>query len=262
MIITDKFVFLHFPKTGGLFVADVLKKVHERIKQRAPSNPPLCRELLLPNLKRINGSGVNNVHGTYEQIPDEYRDRPIISCIRDPFDRYVSTYEFRNWVQQRPGDLERILSEYPAFPKLSFKQYLKFINVYDINSRTGHELLKVDIGMITFAFIQFFFKDPMRTFRAMDDGYLESDQYRRDMPEVKFLHTEDLNRELHDLLLGFGYETGDISFIINEPRVNATPQRKEKNDWERYYDQALYDQVKRKERFLFKLFPEYLKRTP
>ncbi len=222
-------------------------------------NLPLCRELLLPNLKRIGGARVTNVHGTWEQIPDEFRDRPVISCIRNPFDRYISTYEFRNWIEPKPDNLVKILAQYPAFPELSFKQYLEFINVFDINSRTGHELLKVDIGMITYAFIQFFFKDPMRTIETMDEGYLGSEQHRCDMAGVKFLRTENLNQELYDLLLEFGYEERDISFIIDEPRVNATPQRKGKNDWERYYDRELYELVKHKERLILKLFPEYNK---
>ncbi|GAG45755.1 unnamed protein product, partial [marine sediment metagenome] len=31
MILTDDFVFVHYPKTGGTFVAKVLKELFERI---------------------------------------------------------------------------------------------------------------------------------------------------------------------------------------------------------------------------------------
>lgn len=262
MIITDKFVFLHFHKTGGSFVSEVLKKVHARMGRGKKSGPPLCQELLLPNLKRIYLNDVHNVHGTYEQIPAEHRGKPIFSCIRNPFDRYVSTYEYHRWVRPQPQDWERVKELFPTFPRLTFKQYLSYINEYDVKNLTDHELLKVDIGTITYSFIQFFFRDPRRTIKELDEDYLRSESYRRDMAEVTFLHMENLNQELYDLLISYGYAENDISFIIKEPRINATPQREQDNDWGKYYDQELFELIKHKERFLLKLFPEYAKPNP
>ncbi|MFA5114044.1 MAG: hypothetical protein WC529_07115 [Candidatus Margulisiibacteriota bacterium] len=245
MIITDKFVFLHFPKTGGLFVAGALKKLSERSGGRCT-----CRELLLPNLKRIDGAGVNNVHGTCEQIPAEDRPKPIVSCIRNPFDRYVSTYEFRNWVQQPARFLPEIKERFPRFPDLTFAEYVEFINIYDIRSRTDHELLTADIGMISYAFIQFFARDPRRAIRELGEADLG-------LAAVTFLRTEDLNRQLYEYLQKMDYNDEDIRFILAEERSNATPARQGKAGWRQYYDRKLYEQVRQKESLLFKLFPEY-----
>jgi len=150
MIITDEFVFLHYPKTGGLFVSGVLKKVN-----------PACQELMTPNIKRIRGAGVFNPHGTYEQIPEAHRAKPVISCIRNPFDRYVSTFAIRNWAQGQPREeREKIKEEYPEFPELTFEEYLSFINKYDIGSRTDNTIFKLDFGFMTYYLILFFFKKP------------------------------------------------------------------------------------------------------
>jgi hypothetical protein len=258
MIVTDKFVFLHYPKTGGSFVAHVLKKIHRRIRYRKLFiNVPTCRELLLPNVKRIHGAYRYNQHGTYEQIPEEYKALPIISCIRNPFDRYVSTYEFRNWSKKYLAPVHKIIERYPDFPNLNFEQYLSFINIFDIESRVHHDLLKVDIGMITYSFIQFFFRDPQQIIPNLNDEYLASDAYVRDMPEITFLRTENLNRELYDLLLKFGYREDDISFIIKEEKINVTQRREKEKSWKDYYNKDMIEIVRYKERFLFKLFPEY-----
>ena len=251
MIITDKFVFLHFPKTGGIFVAEALKKLHAKI------NAPTCIELMTPNTKRIHGGGVLNQHGTYEQIPAEHRNKPIISCIRNPFDHYVSIYAYRSWIQRHFDKSETIMKKFPNFPNLDFGQFLSFINEFDIKTRTRSNELKIDIGTMTYAFIQFFFNDPGRIIANLDEAYLNSNSYQKDMAEVVFLHTEHLNQDLYQILPQFGYDQHDISFIIDEHKMNVTPQRKAEQNWQTYYDPYLYDLVKFKERFIFKLFPEY-----
>ena len=117
MIITDKFVFIHFPKTGGLSATDMLEKVHQKKSLRHYfTGPPLYENLLHPNIKKIYGASEYRPHGTYDQIPEEHRCKVIVSSIRNPFDRYVSTYEFRVWTKRNPAEMENILQAYPAFP--------------------------------------------------------------------------------------------------------------------------------------------------
>ena len=117
MIITDQSIFLHFPKTGGIFVADMLKRIHANRRPSSPI-PSQCEELKLPTLKRVHGEKVINIHGTYEQIAHICKDKPIITCVRNPFDLYVSTYEYRAWVDLQKSQPE-IKERFPAFPDLS-----------------------------------------------------------------------------------------------------------------------------------------------
>jgi len=259
LIITDKFVFLHFPKTGGLFVTDILNKVHKKkTLKHLFFKSSMYQELMMPNVKRIYGANVYNPHGTYDQIPEEHRSKTIISCTRNPFDRYVSTYEFRQWTKRKPDEMEKIIKLYPKFPDLTFEQYVKFANKFDIANRTYSSLLRPDIGLITYTFIQFFFKDPKRVIENLDETYLNSDRYKEDMADILFLHTENVNHELHDFLLRLHYRKKDLYFINDTERKNVTANRKEK-DWKKYYTKDLFEFVKFKERFILRLFPEYNK---
>ena len=46
---------------------------------------------------------------------------------------------------------------------------------------------------MTYAFIQFFSKNPKETITNLDEAYLQSDKYKRDMAEIILLRTETLN---------------------------------------------------------------------
>jgi len=97
-----------------------------------------------------------------------------------------------------------ILKQYPSFPELTFEEYLSFINIFDIKSRIHHDRLKVDIGMISYSFLQFFFREPHRIIQRLDETYLNSDEYKKDMPEITFLRNENLSMDLYNILLKLG----------------------------------------------------------
>lgn len=234
---------------------EVLKKLHRQMALRG--RPAACEQIMLPNSKRIGGETVMNQHGTYEQIPAEHKGKPVMGCVRDPFDHYISFYEYRNWAHQTPDKVKEIKERFPSFPDLSFNEFLHFFNIFNIRSRVHHERLRADIGMITYSFIQFFFRDPKNAISRLDGSYLDSGKFREDMAEVRFLHTENLNRELHDALAGFGYEKEDIAFILSEGKINVTRERKTPADRDKYYTDELLELVREKDRMMFDLFPEY-----
>jgi hypothetical protein len=69
MLITEHFVFVHMPKTGGAFVRE------------------LCRRHLSPIVEF-------ELHPTYSQVPPEFAELPALSFIRNPWDWYVSVYHY------------------------------------------------------------------------------------------------------------------------------------------------------------------------
>jgi hypothetical protein len=75
MIVTEDFVFVHVPKTGGQFLRAAIEKTCYVV----PTDLPY--------------------HAAYSLLPAEYRDRPAIAFVRNPWDWYVSI--FRHW--QRHG---------------------------------------------------------------------------------------------------------------------------------------------------------------
>jgi hypothetical protein len=71
MLVTDKFVFLHFPRAGGTFVYDVVRKFF-----------PSAREI--------------GYHFPRELLPQEYSHLPILGTVRNPWEFYVSWYHHQN----------------------------------------------------------------------------------------------------------------------------------------------------------------------
>jgi len=69
MFVTDKFAFVHLPRTGGSFVIDVIRK-------------------FFPSAHEIGH------HLPLDLIPSEYRHLPILGTVRNPWDFYVSLYHY------------------------------------------------------------------------------------------------------------------------------------------------------------------------
>lgn len=72
MLIHERFVFLHLPKTAGTFLASSLRA-------EMPSNT-LAR------------GSPGKKHPGWNDIPFEARDRPVLVYVRNPWDWYVSWY--------------------------------------------------------------------------------------------------------------------------------------------------------------------------
>jgi hypothetical protein len=72
MLLTDQFVFVHMPHTGGTFVYDTIKTFF-----------PSAREL--------------GYHLPRSLLPGEYSSLPILGTVRNPWDFYVSWYHFQKF---------------------------------------------------------------------------------------------------------------------------------------------------------------------
>lgn len=67
MIVTDNFVFIHLPRTGGTFVTDTIMKFF-----------PSAREI--------------GYHLPISLLPKEYSHLPVLGTVRNPWEFYVSWY--------------------------------------------------------------------------------------------------------------------------------------------------------------------------
>jgi hypothetical protein len=76
MIVTDRMVFLHLHKSGGTFVNEML-------------------------LRCVRPAAVLGYHLPYRELPAEYRDRPVVGTVRNPWAYYVSWYHFQLMQQNR-----------------------------------------------------------------------------------------------------------------------------------------------------------------
>src|SRR5690242_20308297 len=116
IIIPDRFVYLHLPKTGGTFVTTALKRVYDPPRRKTPWARLLRKVTRRPYLNMLK-------HGWARDIPERYAHLPIVGCVRNPYDKYVSMFHFQ-WWKRHPEDFPA-LAAHPAYPELSFDQYVR-----------------------------------------------------------------------------------------------------------------------------------------
>ena len=261
MVITDSFVFVHQPKTGGHFVRDALNEACRREDADFLSRFARC--------VRLAGSRfvteVDPFHGTCHDIPERQRSKPILSAVRNPFEYYVSQYHYGWWITHPDdcfSDMAAVRAGFPNFPDLLFEEFLMCVNRFDKHFEwlNPHGRTRADdLGLCSAQFISFYFKEPKEGYGSLDlDGPVDS--WLSKMFDVRFLRTESLNDDLYNFLISVGYRRRNVRFIKNRspivPSAQNTTQRS--GDYISYYGDFAREFVLNKDRFLFKLFPEFL----
>lgn len=261
MIFTDRFVYVHEPKTGGTFVTSALFRLYGLKWTRwTHMRNALFRQARVSHPKYGALVHDSNKHGFCRSIPEAHRGKTVLATVRNPFDLYVSQYEFGWWRRKEflpfyravPG-FEKL---YPRFPELTFAEYVRLSNdAFRTYSNNGGEAR----GLLTEQFLKYYFRDPEAAFaRLGEEDYLSSGRYRADMFDLHFIRTDQLNRGLYDFLLRLGYDEEDVRFVAAMERVLPRGKgRGAAQKWERYYTPELRREVRRRERLLFTLFPEF-----
>jgi len=257
LVITDRFVYIHIGKTGGTFVEKVLDRLsgesREYFNTANASDRATLRSL--------------DQHETATEIPEAHRGRELLFTVRNPYDHYVSHYEYGVWKQlNRQLDFERTRSRYTAYPNLSFGDFLHAINDWELRIPPGASrsrpweprlFFKVDIGFLTWNYLRFCFPDPIKVVENLD-LYMSSGKWRELVPNAHFLRTNCLNRDLYAFLLSVGYEQGKLDFILSMDRILPPgPVRNSSEEWRKHYTPNLRAFVRVKERFVFAMFPEF-----
>jgi len=194
----------------------------------------------------------------------------LLSTIRNPYDWYVSQYEFGWW--KRTSDyypeshptpvgaaIERALpafkKEHPEFPEINFDAFIELCDQASLIYQ-GAEAKR--LGLLTHGFIQYFYRDLHMALSRMSDDYISSGRYGADMFDVRFLRTNQLNRDLYEALTTLGYSSHDVQFILTLGKIFPTGRgRGEHQLWERYFTPAQKSHVRGQEWVLFKMFPEF-----
>lgn len=269
MLVTDSFVMILFPKTGSTFAADSIKGIYAHRKKKKSFISLLCgqwftakrsfaKTIMLPQSEFATGNNaLSHQHGRCEEIPEEYRDKPIVSIVRNPHARNISTYEFRWWADHPIPPVDILKREFPKFPDLSFKEFLTYQN-FNIQYRVGIDKLRVDLGNQTIQFIQFFFKNPSKIFPIFDDDYVLSGLYRNDIYNIQFLATERLNLDLYKFLNKTGYRKSEIDFILNKKKLRPRNTFMQSASYrKKYLTPEIVEMVARKERLLYQIYADH-----
>lgn len=266
MIITNDFVMLNFPKTGSSFARKVIKEIYSgrsskfhRILANLGIYNSSFLELMLPKIDTTSLMGLKGQHGTLRQIPAQHNAKPVITITRNPFSRYVSTYLFKWWEKYPPANIDIILDQFPNFPNLTFPEYYLMMHTHGREDHLRGIVPKIDLGLYTIQFIQFYFKDPESVLREIDDNYIDNKLYENDINNIKFIRQENLNRELKEFLLHVGISEKELEFIDTMKKVNVTNKKSEDSDYKKYYSgTSIEEQILQRDRLLFEIFPDYL----
>ena len=269
MLLADKFVYIHNPKTGGTFVVEMLRRIHE-----GQGYHTKISRFIGVCLGKTGGGIVNTGlykiypkhHANCREIPIFFRKKPILSTIRNPYDQYVSEYEYGFWKNDKYRifyDVNKVVEEYPNFPEISFAEYLKIINKYhklkNIKTKLDEDNL---IGLQSHKLFWLYCKQNVENFLPkLDKELIDSGRYKEYIYPINWIKTENLNRDLYNFLLDIGYEAEKIQIILDSekvlPPLPPGGQRRREYKWEKYYTPELKKYVRHKERILFSLFPEF-----
>ncbi len=255
MIVTDDTVLLNMPKTGSSFARECLKEVY----QRKISSLPTVQKILYkakfkkkPFLKEImvKRAGISSPdqHGGYSDIPLKYRNRKIISVIRDPQELLLSDYTYEWWKENSVPDKSVLEKMFPSFPDLSLKEYIDYRN-FKLNEKLGK---KPKIGFMTHSFVRMFSKNPQTCLQSINDiSSVSHDFLERYMAPVHFLKNESLNQDLFGYLSQLNYKQENIEFILKKRKVNIT-QSSKKDGRESLIDASVLSYLEEKEAFLYR----------
>jgi hypothetical protein len=263
MIFTDHFVYVHEPKTGGTFVTSMLFRIYGMKWSRLTHlRNMLFREIRSHHPKYGYLAHDTKKHAGCRSIPNEHRNKKVLATIRNPYDLYVSQFEFGWW---RRREFLRYLKsvpnfehDYPQFPNITFTQ---FVNLSDAAfAKFGNPDDYKQLGVRTREFINFYFHKPAQVFERLrqDPNYIAEQKYRADMFDLHFVQTDKLNRGLYEFLTLMGYEDEDVSFVVGQEKILPGGKgRTSEQQWQKYYTPELKRQVREREHLLFTLFPEF-----
>ena len=254
MLICDEFVVLNLPKTGSSFVRAVIKDIFrkrypsntiQKISQQFGAEQPGLKEILTHNLY-IKGRRKGQ-HGTYIQIPEQYRDRPIVSVVRNPYSKFISGYEYKFWVKRPPVPKSILEHHFPTFPNLSMDQFVDFTRMAADNRSINDN--KLGLGMQTLQFIQMFFKDPVQIMNTIDEAYINDPlRFQSDMVQVTLLRQEHLREDLSKFLKEKGFSDEETDIVKSFKRVNQTVSKPSNVDT--VWTEKALDYIHQDEKFL------------
>lgn len=248
MILTDHFVYIHQPKTGGTFVTQLLAQLYQS---------KINDTFLTPLPVNINK------HGACSEIPESHQKKPILATVRNPYDKYVSQYKFSWWKKYPESfcEVSDILQKYPHFPEITFEEFLQLSNTLFIKLENSNFNSKQSLGRDTELFVKFFFENPYHVFPAIDEDYITAKKYQKDMFTIHFIRTDQLNQGLYDFLLSVGHNKKKLEFILASEKIfppeGGRNQEEEEGSWEKFYTPELKKMVRKKERLIFTMFPEF-----
>jgi hypothetical protein len=233
MIVTDKFVFVHLPRSGGTFVSEVIKK-------------------FFPSAHEIGH------HMPRELLPREYSHFPVLGTVRNPWEFYVSLYHY---VLSR--DAASILVSWMSENgRLGFIGSIRNILNLGVNDERLDVLIEMLPEHIDYSrrHIPNLTKDAMRKVRGDGIGYytFRFNQMFGNTDDVFFCRLETLKQDLVAFFEGIGVATDELrDYVLRSDKVNASDHL----HYSTYYTPELTEIVSIRDRALIERFGYVFEQT-
>jgi hypothetical protein len=197
MIVTDKFVFVHLPRSGGTFIAELIRKFF---------------------------SGVHEIgyHLPRTFLPREYSHLPVLGAVRNPWDFYVSWYH-HVWPRDAATTLISWVTE---SGKLGFVDTIRNAVNLGVNNERLDVLIEmlpehVDYGRKNIPNIT---KEAMRKVRGTGVGYytFRFTHLFGNADDVFICRFETLTRDLIAFFESIGSATDELrDYVLNSDKKNT-----------------------------------------
>lgn len=262
MLVTDKFVYIHQPKTGGTFVTAMVTQAHEArgdlvetiwIEPDAMARLP---DVGPHRLLRVMMT-TRNQHGARRDIPPQYRNRQLVATVRNPYDRYVSQFEFAWWrvYPEMFGPVDDVRRNYPHYPDLTFDDFVALTNTVSVPYRPDGHPARTP-GFQTQQFVEYFCREPQTTYPKLATDAV-GHPWDEELRDIAFLDQERLNGALYAFLIEMGYEAELVEPVRHSDRIVPGRGRTDGSPWQAYFPPGLKAFVRQKEDLLFRLFPQF-----
>ena len=234
MIVTDKFAFVHFPRTGGTFVTDVILR-------------------FFPSAQEIG------YHLPRSLLPKQYSGLPVLGVVRNPWAFYVSWY-YHVWPRDAATPLTSWMTENG---KHQFEGATRnALNLGSDNDRLD-ELIEtipddVDYDRKNIPNIT---KDALRKIRGTGVGYytFRFNQLFGNTNDVFFCRQERLRAELIQFLERIGAANDEIrTYILDSEQKNTATHA----HYSTYYTEELAALVLVRERPVIERFSYRFEAAP
>lgn len=263
MLITDQFVIINYPKTGTTFMRSVLTSIHKRkdtfpkklMRKLGLSHPPM-RKLVLPKLYGDYPPSFKDQHCVYRQIPLAERKKIVVSIVRNPLTKYISSYVFGWWKNHPPFSLSDVKKFFPKFPDLSFVEFYQLLNHDLVNEDKLRNPEARRLGSYTRMFLVFFAVDP----EEAAEKVLAGQELNEILPPMLFLHQEFLRDDIISFLENLGYSKTDIAQVRQTENMNVGAESK-KNSIPLEDLAKVATAILKDDKALLGAFPEYHKQV-
>ncbi len=219
MVIHDKFIYIHMPKTGGTFVSYYLQD----------------------NILGSNYFGPGYGHQSVSSQRLNYPKHFMFGTIRNPWDWYVSTYEF----DKNGGNYSKQIKEC-GYDFNKFVTYL-LTNTEGAISRMRFNISsELDIGMCTYQYILLFNENPQAVYQKKNKEW--------DKGIDKTVRIEDIKTELPEMFKKYIFELSEkqIDSLIKMEKMNTTSR--DGKHYRDYYTEETKHLVYKKDKLIIERY--------